>query len=100
ERNNGSTEGLGRVYGLIAEDVEDAGLEEYVEYGEDGKVEGLKYERLLTLLIPETKKIRDENIRLQEEVEELKDKIKEIKENLMGRSEEHTSELQSRFDLV
>jgi hypothetical protein len=53
-----------RVPGLIAEDVEAAGLSQYVIYGdpdENGarEVEGLMYERLLTLLIPLVKKLND-----------------------------------------
>ncbi len=56
---------LNRVSGLIAEDVYNAGLEEYVDYGDDGEIEGIQYDRLLTLLIPI---VRD----LKKELEELK----------------------------
>src|SRR5699024_544762 len=41
-----------RIAGLVAEDVEDAGLSEYVIYEDDGTVEGVMYDRLWTLLIP------------------------------------------------
>src|SRR5690606_21322111 len=41
-----------RHSGLIAEDVIDVGLEQYVIYGENKEVEGLQYDRLWTLLIP------------------------------------------------
>jgi phage minor structural protein len=53
EQNGGAHEGLQRYYGLIADDVSDIGLTPYVEYAE-GEVEGLAYDRLLTLLIPIT----------------------------------------------
>ncbi|KAA8455236.1 phage tail protein [Weissella paramesenteroides] len=39
-------------FGLIAEDLVDAGLEEFVSYGLDGEVEGLEYDRVWTVLIP------------------------------------------------
>ncbi|MFB7301673.1 phage tail spike protein [Heyndrickxia sporothermodurans] len=45
-----------RIPGLVAEDVRDAGLDQYVIYGESKngvrEVEGLMYDRLWTLLIP------------------------------------------------
>src|SRR5699024_4590405 len=41
-----------RIAGLVAEDVEEAGLSEYVIYEDDGTVEGVMYDRLWTLLIP------------------------------------------------
>lgn len=43
---------LGRITGIVAEDVIDAGLPQFVHYGSDGEVEGLQYDRLTTLLIP------------------------------------------------
>lgn len=53
---------LERIAGLIAEDVEAAGLSAYVVYGEKDKngkrpIEGLMYDRLWTLLIPVVKKL-------------------------------------------
>ncbi|PYG00153.1 hypothetical protein SAMN05216184_10492 [Georgenia satyanarayanai] len=50
---------LRRIPGLIAEDVEAAGLTEFVTYGDDGQVEGLAYGRLWTLLIPLVRDLRD-----------------------------------------
>lgn len=57
-------EPLERISGLIAEDLVDAGLEDYVIYGaykEDGtrEVEGIQYDRLWTCLIPLVKDLRD-----------------------------------------
>lgn len=40
-----------RVPGLVAEEVEEAGLTEYVTY-RDGQTSGVRYDRLWTLLIP------------------------------------------------
>src|SRR5690606_4604220 len=51
-----------RVMGLVAEEVEDAGLSEYVVYDEEGQVQGLSYERLWTLLIP---LVRDQRGRIE-----------------------------------
>jgi hypothetical protein len=55
---------LERVYGLIAEEVEAAGLSEFVVYGnpdENGNraVESVAYSRLWTLLIPVVRRLRD-----------------------------------------
>lgn len=44
--------GVESIYGLIAEDVEKAGLGKYCIYNADGELEGIQYERLWTLLIP------------------------------------------------
>lgn len=54
---------ISRIPGLIAEDVEAAGLSEFVSYGEpdeNGKreIEGLMYDRLITLLIPIVKRLK------------------------------------------
>lgn len=62
--------GAKRIPGLVAEDVEDAGLEIFVEYNNDDEVEGLQYDRLWTLLIPISKdhevKLEDLEVRLEE----------------------------------
>lgn len=55
------------VPGLYAEDVRDAGLEDFVTYNEDGEVDGIN-QNLWVLLIPLVK--------------ELKSEIKELKEQL------------------
>lgn len=49
-----------RYTGLIAEEVEDLGLGQFVSYGADGQVEGLAYERLWIPLIPLVKRQRDQ----------------------------------------
>jgi hypothetical protein len=53
-----------RIGGLIAEDIEKAGLTTYVEYGSDGKtLESISYDRLWTLLIP---LVRDQRNRISD----------------------------------
>lgn len=88
ERNNGSTNGLKRHHGLIAEDLEAVGLKEYVVYV-DGEIEGLEYDRLWTLLIPITKdnkkdiqQLMDELNWLKTENQYLKQKIKVLEEKI------------------
>lgn len=63
---NGSNE---RYFGMIAEDLRDAGLEYLVQYGEDNEVEGINYDRVALLLIPLVKE-------LKERIEELESKGK------------------------
>lgn len=64
EVDEGDKPYITRIPGLIAEDVEAAGLKEFVSYGEadeSGKreIEGLMYDRLLTLLIPIVKNLKE-----------------------------------------
>lgn len=53
---------LKRTVGLVAEDVEEAGLSEFVSYGADGDVEGIGYDRLWIHLIPV---IKDQQKRIE-----------------------------------
>lgn len=55
-------------FGLIAEDLVEAGLDEFVSYGSDGQVEGLEYDRVWTTLIPLIKNMK-------ERIEELERKV-------------------------
>mgnify|MGYP002654223467 CR=1 FL=1 len=52
EKNNNSAEGLARIPGFIAEEVYEAGLEEFVIFNENGQVESLHYDRMLGAVIP------------------------------------------------
>lgn len=61
-------------YGLIAEDVADAGLTPFVDY-QNGEVEGIYYDRLWLPLIPVVRK-------QQEEIQELKSELSELKQLL------------------
>src|SRR5690625_3680495 len=62
-------EHLERIPGLIAEEVEEAGLGEFVTYDDKGNVDGVQYERLWTLLLPI---VRD----LKERIDEIESKCK------------------------
>lgn len=48
-----------RIPGLIAEDVQAAGLGEFVTRDADGNIEGLMYDRLWTLLLPLARRLRE-----------------------------------------
>ncbi|QQO41393.1 tail protein [Bacillus phage 015DV004] len=71
---------LSRVYGLVAEDLEDCGLNMFVTYGppdENGKKEpeGIAYDRLWTFLIPIVRNQRDEIKNLKMRISEIESKI-------------------------
>ena len=62
-----------RIPGLVAEDVEAAGLDEFVTYNNDGKtIEGISYDRLWTLLIPLVREQGKQLEELNNELETLK----------------------------
>ncbi|QHJ81402.1 MAG: hypothetical protein [Bacteriophage sp.] len=61
---NGSNE---RYFGMIAEDLRDAGLEYLVQYGEDNEVEGINYDRVALLLIPLVKELKERIEELESE---------------------------------
>uniref|UniRef100_UPI001EE6EF8E tail fiber domain-containing protein n=1 Tax=Caenibacillus caldisaponilyticus TaxID=1674942 RepID=UPI001EE6EF8E len=82
--NGGSTDGLRRHYGLIAEDVVAVGLPEYATYNGD-ELEGIEYDRLWTLLIPVSADHHDriawletENDYLKQYVTYLENRINEL----------------------
>ena len=70
--NGNSTEGLTRIPGFVAEEVLEAGLEEFVTYDKDGIIQGLSYDRMVAAIIPVIK-------HLNEEIEELKNEIQTLK---------------------
>lgn len=72
ERNGRSTQGLKRYYGIIADEMEEIGLSEYVDY-HDGEVENI-VERAWTLLIPI---VKDHN----DTIKEMKETIKLLIDN-------------------
>jgi hypothetical protein len=59
-----------RYFGLIADEVEAAGLGDYVTY-DNGKVDGLMYDRLLTLLIPIVKEHEEKIMELELKIQQL-----------------------------
>lgn len=79
-------EEIRRIPGLVAEDVHDVGLSQFVQYNQDGEIEGLMYDRLWILLIPIT---REHEERLNEydkrfgsiesKIEKLEEEIKKLK---------------------
>ena len=77
---------LFRNYGLIAEDLIKAGLDEFVITGDKGQAEGIQYDRLWVVLIPKIRQLSNENIqnkmnigRLESEIDSLK-KDKQLEE--------------------
>jgi hypothetical protein len=70
--NGNSTEGLVRVPGFVAEEVLEAGLEEFVTYDAEGVVQGLSYDRMVAAIVPVVK-------HLNQEIEELKTQISILK---------------------
>lgn len=65
---NGSSD---RYYGFIADEFDELGLKEVVQYGENGEVESLAYDRLSIYMIPLIQS-------LKKEVDQLKNKLKEL----------------------
>jgi hypothetical protein len=45
-------------FGVIADEVDAAGIKELVNYGPDGEVEGFQYERLTVVLLKEIQSLR------------------------------------------
>lgn len=62
-----------RYFGMIADDLDDAGLTELVEYDEKGEVEGIMYDRVALTIIPIVRNYRDR-------ITELENKVKQMKE--------------------
>lgn len=62
----------GRYYGVIAEDVEALGLQEYTTKNKDGELESVQYDRLWTLLIPVVREQEKEITNLKQELADLK----------------------------
>lgn len=60
-------------FGMIADDLDDAGLKELVDYDDKGKVRGIQYDRVALALIPLIRNYRDR-------ITELETKVKEMKE--------------------
>ncbi|GLO66123.1 DUF7359 domain-containing protein [Oceanobacillus kimchii] len=81
-----AVEHIKRIGGLVAEEVVEAELETYADYDENGKLNGVAYDRLWTLLIPI---VRDHNElinRLQrahsEEIARLENRISELEKTI------------------
>lgn len=59
-----------RHFGMIAEDLADAGLEMLVSHGQDGELEGIQYDRIGPALIPVIKQLQDKVNKLEEKLNE------------------------------
>lgn len=57
-------------FGMIAEDLADAGLEMLVSRGQDGELEGIQYDRIGPALIPVIKQLQDKVNKLEEKLNE------------------------------
>ncbi|QQO41116.1 tail protein [Bacillus phage 015DV002] len=69
-----------KAYGLIAEELLDAGLDMFVTYGPedeqgDAEVEGIAYDRLWVFLIPLVRSHQTKVKQLEEEVQKLKEQL-------------------------
>ncbi|WP_439419550.1 gp58-like family protein [Lactiplantibacillus plantarum] len=60
-------------FGMIADDLDDAGLNELVEYDDRGNVRGIQYDRVALALIPLIRNYRDRITELETEVKEMKE---------------------------
>ncbi|ASD33406.1 hypothetical protein LP41P_02585 [Lactiplantibacillus plantarum] len=60
-------------FGMIADDLDDAGLNELVEYDDKGRVNGIQYDRVALSLIPLIRNYRDRIAELETEVKEMKE---------------------------
>jgi hypothetical protein len=69
--NGNSTEGLTRIPGFVAEEVLEAGLEEFVTYNQDGIIQGLSYDRMVASIVPVIKYHQDKIIELTTRIEAL-----------------------------
>ena len=57
-----------RYFGMIAEDLADAGLEMLVRRDDNGEVDGIQYERLACALIPVVRELKEKINKLEEKV--------------------------------
>ena len=57
--------------GLLADDIHDLGLSEFVEYAENGEVENLFYDRMVAVCINAIKELSTKNDALEKRIEEL-----------------------------
>ena len=67
--------GLERIPGVVAEDLEAAGLDVFVTYNDDGETESVLYDRIGPALIPIVRRQRDRINSLEERVEALESRL-------------------------
>ena len=61
----------GYYYGLIADDLDAAGLDMLVNYGAEGEVEGINYDRLAVALLPVIKSLKNQVASLKKQIKAL-----------------------------
>ena len=64
-------------YGLIAEDLRDAGLDMFIEYGKNHTIEGIEYDRAWLPLIPKIRQMNDKINEYELRISKLEAKINE-----------------------
>jgi len=69
--NGESTDGLVRIPGFVAEEVLEAGLEEFVTYDSEGTIQGLSYDRMVASIIPVIKYHNDKIDELTQKINAL-----------------------------
>ena len=67
--------GLERIPGVVAEDLEAAGLDMFVTYDDDGETDSVLYDRIGPALIPIVRRQRDRINSLEERVEALESRL-------------------------
>lgn len=60
-------------FGMIADDLDDAGLTELVEYDDKGEVRGIQYDRVALSILPLIRNYRDRITELEKEVKQMKE---------------------------
>lgn len=71
-----------KYYGFLADSFDKYGLNEVVQYNQDGEVEGLAYDRMFIYVVPLLKQMYQKIEKLESEVYLLREKEKENGENV------------------
>ena len=66
------------MIGYIAEDFEELGLEDFLVYGAEGKVESIKYDLISVYLVEITKEQQEQIDQLKSENELLQERIEAL----------------------
>lgn len=64
-------------YGLIAEQLRDAGLSMFLEYGNNNEIEGIQYDRAWIPLLPVIRRLKDKVLDYEQRISKLEAKINE-----------------------
>jgi len=70
---------------MIAEELDQAGLEDLVVHSEDGIVQSISYDRLAVALIPGIRNIREKQVDDEMKIRQLEARIKQLEEKLNGK---------------